>query len=126
MIEIPVSPGELVDKISILEIKARRITDPGRRRFVEHELVLLRERWQRTGLGPAVDGLLDELRETNEQLWEIEDAIRECEASQTFDERFIALARAVYRTNDRRAALKRLINERADSPIREVKSYRGA
>lgn len=125
MIEVPVSPGELLDKISILEIKSRRLTDPSQLRFVARELALLRERWERSGLQLALDGLLDELRHVNEQLWDIEDAIRESEKARRFDEGFIALARSVYRTNDRRAALKRLINERAGSPIREVKSYSG-
>lgn len=126
MIEIPVSPGELLDKISILEIKLRRIGDPDRRAFVRRELDLLRERWERAGLGQELENLLDELRGINERLWDVEDAIRECEHRQLFDERFVALARSVYRTNDERAALKKLINEKVGSPIREVKSYRGA
>jgi hypothetical protein len=124
VIEIPVSPGELLDKISILEIKARRIVAPEQRRFVEHELALLRERWENSGLNRDLDALLDELRRVNEKLWDIEDAIRESERSKRFDDSFIALARSVYQTNDRRAALKRLIDDRTQSPIREVKSYR--
>lgn len=125
MIEIPVSPGELLDKISILEIKARRIKESSQRSYVDRELALLRERWQRSGLNQGLDGLFNELRQVNEQLWEIEDAIRQSEKAQCFDERFIDLARSVYLTNDRRAALKRLINDRVASPLREVKSYVG-
>ncbi len=125
MIEVPVSPGELLDKISILEIKAQRIVDAEQRRFVDRELALLRERWENSGLNTDLDDLFDQLRQVNEQLWDIEDAIRESEKSKRFDDAFIALARSVYLANDKRAALKRLINERTQSPLREVKSYRG-
>lgn len=123
MIEIPVSPGELLDKISILEIKARRIRDPHASRLAERELALLRERCEAARLGEDIAPLFDELRAVNERLWEIEDAIRECERKKCFDDHFIRLARSVYINNDTRASIKRRINERTRSPIREVKSY---
>ncbi len=126
MIEIPVSTGELLDKISILEIKARRIADPAKLGHVRRELALLRERSVAAGLEGRLDPLFDELRSVNEQLWEIEDRIRAHEAAGRFDHEFVELARAVYKTNDRRAAIKKAINERTGSAIQEVKSYQGS
>ncbi len=126
MIEIPVSTGELLDKISILEIKARRIADPAKLGHVRRELALLRERSAAAGLEGRLDPLFDELRSVNEQLWEIEDRIRAHEAAGRFDHEFVELARAVYKTNDRRAAIKKAINERTGSAIQEIKSYQGS
>ncbi len=121
---VPVSWGELLDKITILQIKAKRIIDAEKRKNVEHELGLLvsirdREIHESTGL----DELLIALCEVNERLWEIEDAIRICERNQDFGAGFIELARAVYRTNDLRAGLKYRLNILLDSPVIEEKSY---
>lgn len=124
-IQIPVSYGELIDKITILEIKQARITDPGKRRNVSHELALLQAAWEASAAaqGVAIDDLRVALKAVNEALWDIEDDIRDKERAQAFDAGFIALARAVYRQNDRRAALKREINLRLGSALVEEKSY---
>lgn len=120
----PVSWGELIDKITILEIKREKLTDPGQRANVAHELeVLSAVRDAAGGLVPELAEAVAELGEVNRALWEIEDEIRGCERAQEFGARFIELARAVYRTNDRRAALKRRINEAMNSDIVEEKSY---
>lgn len=120
----PVSWGELIDKITILEIKREKLTDPGQRANVAHELeVLAAVRDAAGGLVPELAGAVAELGEVNRALWDIEDEIRGCERAQDFGPRFIELARAVYRTNDRRAALKRRINEAMNSDIVEEKSY---
>lgn len=122
-ISIPVGAGELYDKISILEIKSERISDEAKLAYVRNELAALRN----VAAGIPVDkALYAELKEMNERLWDIEDAIREEEARQSFGEKFIQLARSVYVTNDRRAEIKRLINLASDSDIVEVKSYKGA
>ncbi|MFZ5532273.1 MAG: DUF6165 family protein [Pseudomonadota bacterium] len=124
-IQIPVSYGELIDKITILEIKQARITDPVKRRNVSHELTLLQAAWDASDAarGGAIDDLRVALKAVNEALWDIEDDIRDKERAQAFDAAFIALARAVYHQNDRRAALKREINLRLGSAIVEEKSY---
>jgi predicted nucleic acid-binding Zn-ribbon protein len=120
----PISIGELVDKITILEIKAQRVRDPHKRDAVSKELTLLNEIDCAMGeRGLTIKVLKDELRQVNEALWDIEDRIRDCEREQSFGEEFIALARAVYKTNDRRAELKRRINEILGSPLIEVKSH---
>jgi hypothetical protein len=121
---IPVSWGELLDKITILQIKSERMTDTVKRGNVRHELnllVIVRDRQ-----GPCPDGLEElvaALRTVNEQLWDIEDAIRLCEKKQDFGAAFIELARAVYTSNDRRAALKYRINSLLGSQVIEEKSY---
>ena len=117
----PVSLGELIDKITILEIKAERLQGPALVN-VGRELAGLREICERHQLTIDQD-LIDQLRQTNGQLWEIEDAIREQERRQDFGEAFVALARAVYHQNDRRAALKRRINTATGSALIEEKSY---
>lgn len=122
-IEIAVSAGELVDKVTILEIKSDRITQPDKLANVRRELDILGARLAPLLAEPAVEALKAKLRAVNETLWQIEDDIRECERQQDFGETFIALARAVYRTNDRRAALKREIDELVGSEIVEEKSY---
>lgn len=121
---IPVSWGELLDKITILQIKSERMTDAAKLANVRHELQLLAG--VRDGQGLRPDGLAElvaELRAVNEKLWAIEDAIRECERHQDFGERFVELARSVYFSNDRRAALKYRINRLMGSPVVEEKSY---
>ena len=120
---VPVSWGELLDKITILQIKRERIADRTARENVSLELAQLREVatqvLQRGGFAP----LLDRLKAINEGLWDIEDAIRREEARARFGPEFIGLARSVYRQNDRRAALKREINELLKSELVEEKSY---
>lgn len=120
-----ISPGELIDKITILEIKAARIVDPEKLPAVTYALERLAST-RDAALPPndELDRLTGELRKANEALWEIEDAIRDCERAGDFGERFIELARSVYRTNDRRAATKRAIDELFGSAMTEVKSYK--
>lgn len=123
-ITVEVSPGELLDKISILEIKSARITNDGKLENVRYELTLLRKTWDKSvDATDAPKDLESELKAVNESLWEIEDAIRVCEANQDFGSRFVELARSVYATNDRRAEIKRQINTRLGSSIVEEKSY---
>jgi len=127
-IAVPISPGELIDKITILEIKSERLTDSDRRANVRRELDLLRATRDAalTPTSPAASALADlarELRAVNEALWAIEDDIRDCEREGDFGATFIALARAVYRTNDKRAAIKRQINDLLGSRLVEEKSY---
>jgi len=123
-IRIPVSAGELVDKITILEIKSARIADSAKRVNVRAELALLRGvRDAQIPASGEMRVLAATLKAINEELWEIEDSIRECERAGDFGPRFIVLARAVYRTNDRRAAAKRRIDAALGSKIVEEKSY---
>lgn len=118
------SAGELVDKITILEIKADRMRDPEKLANVHRELgSLTATRREELPSSPALLGLTAELRIINEELWEIEDDIRDCERRRDFGKRFIELARAVYRTNDRRAEAKRSINELLGSALVEEKDY---
>lgn len=121
---VEVAPGELIDKITILDIKLARIVDPQKRRNVAFELSRLTEaRAALAALGDGLDALTADLRRVNEALWDTEDAIRDCERDQDFGPTFIDLARSVYKTNDRRAELKRCINELCGSQIVEEKSY---
>jgi hypothetical protein len=123
-IAVPVSPGELIDKITILEIKSVQLTDPAKLRNVRHELSELSLVRDRSVNGsPELDRLASELRLVNETLWQIEDEIRDCERRREFGPRFVELARAVYHQNDRRVALKRRINELAGSDLVEEKDY---
>ncbi|TFG53169.1 MAG: hypothetical protein E4H37_03955 [Gemmatimonadales bacterium] len=123
-VHIPVAVGELIDKITILEIKAARITEPGKLANVLRELGLLREAWQSLPQAPAdLEDLRDALKALNLRLWDIEDALRTKEHRREFDAQFIELARSVYLTNDERSALKRKINAVTGSVIIEEKSY---
>jgi hypothetical protein len=124
-ITVPVSPGELIDKITILRIKSQRITDAAKLKNVRSELAALESTWTQSRYA-QVDIASDEkaLLSVNEQLWVIEDEIRDKERAQLFDAEFIRLARAVYFTNDERAAIKRRINDRLGSTLVEEKSYR--
>ena len=119
----PVSWGELIDKITILEIKAERIAEPAARANVARELALLREVAAPVGDQPGLAALVDRLRAVNLALWRIEDDIREKEALAEFDDAFVALARAVYLTNDERAAIKRRINAALRSELVEEKFH---
>jgi len=124
LVHTPVSFGELIDKITILEIKSERISDAAKLVNVRHELELLETTWAKSA--QAVHDISEhraELKRINEALWEIEDEIRLKEADAAFDEGFIELARAVYVTNDERAATKRKINNQLGSEIVEEKSY---
>ncbi len=126
MIQVPVSPGELLDKITILEIKAARMEDPGQRANVKRELELLEASWREAVRDDETTARIHgRLRTVNETLWEVEDAIRECERAGAFDQRFVDLARSVYTTNDERARIKRELNRHLGSQIIEEKSYRG-
>ena len=123
-VPVPVSPGELIDKITILEIKAERIADPAKLVNVRHQLTLLEGvRDEALAGSPKLTALADDLRSVNSILWDVEDDIRACEAAKDFGSRFIELARSVYRTNDKRAALKKEIDELFGSAITEEKSY---
>lgn len=123
-INVPVSPGELLDKITILEIKAERITDEAKLRNVKMELALLTQTWGQSSVGhDAVLALRQALKEINQALWDIEDRIRVKEAKKEFDQEFVDLARSVYVQNDRRAAAKKEINVLLGSRIVEEKSY---
>ena len=121
----PISAGELVDKITILRNKAERIGDPTKEANVRKELAML-EAIAEGALPktPEIDRLTAELAEVNIALWDIEDGKRDCERRGDFGDRFVELARSVYVENDRRAAIKRAINEAAGSEIIEEKSYR--
>jgi hypothetical protein len=121
---VPISPGELIDKITILEIKSQRMTDPAKLANVRTELALLMQTWSASAYA-ATDIRADwnGLRDVNAQLWDIEDRIRDKERDSLFDAEFIELARAVYVTNDERAAIKRRINTALGSVLVEEKSY---
>jgi hypothetical protein len=124
LIQTPVSFGELIDKITILEIKSRRITDEAKLANVRNELDLLNATWANHSASQTDIG--DErahLFAVNELLWDIEDKIRLKERAQAFDQEFIELARAVYFRNDERAAFKREINLKLGSQLVEEKSY---
>jgi hypothetical protein len=121
---VPISPGELIDKITILEIKSQRMTDAVKLANVRKELGMLTETWNvYAGAAIDIDAEWKALRDVNEQLWDIEDRIRDKERDGLFDARFIELARAVYVTNDERAAIKKRINTRLGSALVEEKSY---
>ncbi|MBO9624630.1 MAG: hypothetical protein J7500_18130 [Sphingomonas sp.] len=122
---VPVSWGELLDKITILEIKRERIVRPEARTHVLKEHRLLSAIASGVLDAPGIAPLLDGLKRVNEALWEIEDAVREHEAEGRFDDRFVQLARWVYQRNDERARLKREINQVLNSELVEEKSYAG-
>jgi hypothetical protein len=121
---VPVSPGEVLDKITILEIKSERMSDPEKVANVRVELALLLETWSKSVKeDEVIRGLRAQLKQINEQLWEIEDDIRDKERVREFDQRFIELARSVYFTNDRRSQVKKQLNLHLGSQIIEEKSY---
>jgi hypothetical protein len=123
-IRVEVAPGELIDKITILEIKAERMRDQQRRQNVQRELDCLASARQAAIPGSSsLDELTRQLKEVNEALWEIEDNIRRCEQRKDFGPEFIELARSVYHSNDRRADLKRQINRLLGSRLIEEKEY---
>jgi len=121
---VPISPGELLDKITILRIKAARIRDSAKLANVRAELEWLERVWRESGAAiPAIAADEAELQRVNSALWDIEDRIRDKERAGAFDAEFIELARAVYVTNDERAAAKKRINTALGSRIVEEKSY---
>jgi hypothetical protein len=121
---VPISPGELLDKITILRIKAARIDDAAKLANVKLELSLLEATWREAVGSTDVSAEEQALHAVNERLWVIEDDIRDQERAKTFGSRFIELARAVYVENDERAAIKKRINVKLGSRIVEEKSYK--
>ena len=119
-----ISVGDLVDRITILRIKSERLTDPQKRSNVRHELALLEQVWHAAmTASPALDRLEEALKKVNEEIWDLEDRIRDHERRQDFGTEFVDVARTIYRTNDHRAALKRDINSAVGSSITEEKFY---
>jgi hypothetical protein len=121
---VPISVGELMDKITILEIKSERIKNPSQLENILRELEALRAVRLQEIERAMLDKLSAELKRVNAKLWDVEDAIRDCEARSDFGEAFIELARMVYRLNDERSRLKKAINLASGSRIVEEKSYR--
>jgi len=119
-----ISPGELIDKITILEIKQERLADTAKLANVRYALDRLRETRQPLDGKAALAPLESELKAVNARLWDIEDEIRDCERRGDFGPAFVALARQVYRQNDRRAELKKAIDLLYGSAMTEEKSYR--
>ena len=123
-LQVPVSVGEVIDKITILQIKLANISDAAKRVNIHNELdSLLPLVAGNTFTTEQMQGLMAELKAVNETLWDIENDIREKEAAKSFDAEFIRLARAVYVTNDRRAEIKKQINLATGSALIEEKSY---
>ena len=121
---VPISPGELIDRITILEIKSQRMTDAAKLHNVRTELSLLSDTWKASPYSATDIGAeWAALRDVNGKLWDIEDHIRDKERAGLFDAGFIELARAVYVTNDERAAIKKKINTKLGSALVEEKSY---
>jgi hypothetical protein len=121
----PTSPGDLIDKITILQIKRERFTDRAKLTNVQRELDILTQTLTRSlPQSPELANLSAQLKKTNQALWDVEDDIRLCDKSADFGPRFIELARSVYHYNDIRCALKRRINELLGSDLIEEKSYR--
>ena len=123
-VSIEISPGELIDKISILEIKEERISEPDKLRNVRHQLRMLQEARERNlDSSVALTELEARLKAVNDILWEVEDALRACEAVQDFGPGFVDLARSVYKTNDQRAALKKQIDTLFGAAITDEKQH---
>lgn len=124
LLTIPISPGEMLDKITILEIKSERIVEEAKLINVRKELTMLSDLWAKliTEDAPLLS-MRSELKGINETLWDVEDDIRDEERNQQFGEQFIKLARSVYFTNDKRSDVKKRINLHLNSDIVEEKSY---
>ena len=123
-IKVELSVGELLDKISILQIKMERIIDPSKLENINKELDVLMSLWKDSAYSNNnLESEINDLKAINEELWDIEDKIRDKERNQVFDKGFIELARAVYITNDKRADIKRIINSKTGSELIEEKSY---
>ena len=124
IVNIPISLGELIDKISILLIKEKNISDEKKLSKIREELSLLKKTLNHIINDNNIKNYLNKLVEINTKLWKIEDDIRDCERSKKFDKIFIDLSRSVYITNDKRSQIKNEINKKFDSAIVEVKSYK--
>ena len=121
---VEVSVGELLDKISILEIKKEKISDPESLKIINSEYLVLKEQLKKNiKTNPEIDQLFDSLKEINSKLWLIEDDKRMCEKNSDFGEKFIKLSRDVHFLNDKRAKIKLEINNHTGSKIKEVKQY---
>jgi hypothetical protein len=119
-----ISTGELLDKISILEIKQEKIKDPEKLKFISNEYSILKEQLENNiKSDDKLDGLYKSLKEINSKLWVIEDEKRQCEKDKDFDEKFIKLSRDVHFLNDDRAKIKLEINNHTGSTIKEIKEY---
>ena len=123
IINTPISLGELIDKISILVIKEKKIQEEKKNNLIREELTLLKKTLNEAANYNSINNYLNQLIDVNSTLWQIEDEIRYCEKNKKFDQKFIELARSVYINNDRRAEIKLEINKKFGSKIVEVKSY---
>ena len=123
IINIPISLGELIDKISVLVIKEKKIKDEKKNNLIREELTLLRKPLNAAANNNSINNYLNQLIDVNSALWEIEEEIRDCEKNKKFDQKFIEFARSVYITNDKRAEIKLEINNKFGSKIVEVKAY---
>jgi hypothetical protein len=123
MIQVPVSIGELIDKLSILQVKKNKISDETKLLLVDKEFKYLNELSSEFFKNDEIFNLYNSLIKTNSKLWDIEDELRVIEVAKNFDNNFIDLARKVYFTNDERFSLKNKINEITKSEIKEVKDY---
>tara|TARA_B110000438_G_C15787784_1_gene639249 strand:+ start:913 stop:1296 length:384 start_codon:yes stop_codon:yes gene_type:complete len=123
IINTPISLGELMDKISILKIKQKNISETEKLNFINEELSFLESTLLKSIQDKKIDIFLEELININTKLWKIEDDIRDCERNKKFDQDFVELARAVYFTNDKRSQIKLNINNYFGSKLVEVKSY---
>ncbi len=123
MINVPVSVGEMIDKLSILQVKKQKITNEEKLNYVNKEFELLYNLSSEYLNEPVVESLYHQLVKVNSELWDVEDNLRVYEKEQRFDDEFVTLARKVYFTNDERFRLKNEININTSSEIREVKDY---
>ena len=123
IVNTPISLGDLIDKISILVIKEKKITDEKKNNLIREELTLLKKTLNEVANNNSINNYLNQLIDVNSTLWKIEDEIRDCEKNKKFDQKFIELARSVYITNDKRAEIKLEINNKFGSKLVEVKSY---
>ena len=123
LITTPISLGELLDKISILVIKDKNITDTEKKQHIKKELLSLHDTLDKIISRDEVKQYIESLISINTKLWNIEDDIRDCERNKQFDQKFIDLARSVYFTNDKRSQIKLKINQKFGSELVEVKSY---
>jgi hypothetical protein len=121
--KVPASLGDLLDRITILQIKTERLRNEGQRASVYRELDALLESWNAEFPKAETVPEYDALRKVNEALWDVEDQLRAMEAAQDFGSTFVELARSVYKTNDQRAALKRKVNQRFGSVLMEEKQH---
>ena len=124
IINVPISLGELLDKVSILLIKEKKINDKKKLELIRNELSFLKKTLEKYANDNEIDNYLVKLLEINTKMWNIEDSIRDCERKKMFNQDFIDLARSVYITNDKRSEIKNEINKKFGSKIIEIKSYK--